>query len=509
MSMTASVRVEHKSKNAAGGQRRHDTREGGRIPEYVNRDRISENSIIIKPAAELELKHECIRRRALVHHVREPRFDMKVASVGIITFGTEAQEHINALPKAEQDRLYEKAARRVAEELGTTLTGLVVHRDESAPHAHFQMPAYALDGRPVSKHMDRAMCKNLQDLVGEVYNELGITRGKPRADRIRDKEPMVNYVHRSVRELHNDLPKELEAAREKVKRNELRYEKLQAKVEAGKADIKKVSHTMQIYIQRAQDAKAEIERLEKIGAGVPMEWSDPRPNIKPQTTEVVVGRELLGFKKTEMKNMVPAEKVKGAIETYNERETTHRVIIGKQLEEQQAMQKQLDLSMVKIRELEKTQAYYAALELKAEKVLEKTTELHNTEVDPIKKVKGKSSIESLIEMSEMRKIRVGGFTLTYNNDRIIWDGTKSREGQEKLPEEMVDLYQKISKNHEWSGLQLECADRDLRAGFRERYSDIQIVDKGLDLSKGERSRNVFDFEMPRERTRIRDVEMER
>jgi uncharacterized protein YlxW (UPF0749 family) len=55
-----------------------------------------------------------------------------VAVDGIITFGVEAQPIIDALPHAEQARLYQAAAEAVSTEVGTDLAGLVIHRDEAA-----------------------------------------------------------------------------------------------------------------------------------------------------------------------------------------------------------------------------------------------------------------------------------------------------------------------------------------------------------------------------------------
>ena len=93
---------------------------------------------------------------------------------------------------------------RIAEALKTNISGLVVHRDELAPHAHFQMPAFAEDGVPVSKKMTKEITRKIQDIAGEVLKEFGleqITRGKKKVSKIKD--------HLSVKDLHNNFSEDL------------------------------------------------------------------------------------------------------------------------------------------------------------------------------------------------------------------------------------------------------------------------------------------------------------
>jgi hypothetical protein len=215
MSMTASVRVAHKSPSLAKGQRHHDTRES-HVPAYVDRDRSDLNSTVIKPMAEAELRQVCLDRRATRGTKRAMKKDAAIATIGIITFGKEAQPVIEALSVADQDALYLEAAKRIAQELKSDVSGLVVHRDESAPHAHFQMPAYNAHGVPLSKVMTPSVAKKMQDIVGEVYAKHGISRGKPKAQRIADGEGYDKTVNRSVKRLHTDIPLEIEIEEKKM-----------------------------------------------------------------------------------------------------------------------------------------------------------------------------------------------------------------------------------------------------------------------------------------------------
>jgi len=188
------------------------------------------------------------------------------------------------LTKDEQNRLFEEAAKRIADRLNTDLTGLVVHRDESALHAHFQLIAVAKDGRPISQVVKRDLAKELQDIAGNVFNEYGITRGTPKIERIKRGDDPSKIYHRSVNKLHEDLPKELaafdkkldEAEKElmdnyekikeqedKIKKNERLIQEQMRKLEEGKVEIEKAQRRIEIYQRRADAAGVELEALTK------------------------------------------------------------------------------------------------------------------------------------------------------------------------------------------------------------------------------------------------------
>lgn len=142
------------------------------------------------------------------------RSDASVSQIGIITFGTEAQKAIEKLTPEQQDFYFKKAASNAASHCQNEITGLVVHRDESAIHAHFQMPAICRDGKPQSKKgIDFG---ELQDKVAVGFESLGINRGVKKEVRKDRGEPESAYIHRSVRQLHEDLPKEIKAAEKRL-----------------------------------------------------------------------------------------------------------------------------------------------------------------------------------------------------------------------------------------------------------------------------------------------------
>ncbi|WP_342633631.1 plasmid recombination protein [Acidithiobacillus thiooxidans] len=259
------------------GQNRHDLRQA--IPNYVDQERTADNDLIIAPANPTTLRQTCLERRAQRNCQRILKSDAAIAMGGIITFGTEAQAVIQALSRAEQRAMYRSIGERLAERLNTTLTGLVVHNDEAAPHAHFQMPGYDLDGVPLSKTVTREVTSALQDIAGQVLaaQGLSITRGKAKQERVKDDEDWSKIIHRSVQQLHEDLPTEIAAAeqrRTEAEREAGEAEKKREKnaglaakakedLEAGRGDVEKVQKRLKAYERRQAEAEKQIKALEQ------------------------------------------------------------------------------------------------------------------------------------------------------------------------------------------------------------------------------------------------------
>ena len=274
--MRVSVRIASKSMSSAGGQRRHDIRSGP-VPDYVDHNRTSLNSTVIEPATASELRAECETRRVQRNCVRSMRRDAAIGTVGIITFDREASARVSELPVHEQDALFLRCARDIAESIGTTLSGLVVHRDEAAIHAHFQCPAVRLDGQPVSKVTDRAKTSELQDVAALAWAELGIERGEKKAEKVARlkaegkgaDEILAATVHRSVQKLHEDLPREIAELEKKREKNRELLEKVQKDLEAGRIDEEKAR-------KRAEAYKRRIDAAEKaLGGHIEMPASEP------------------------------------------------------------------------------------------------------------------------------------------------------------------------------------------------------------------------------------------
>ena len=266
---TVSVRIGHKSQSKSKCQRHHDTRKS-KIPKYVDQSKSRLNSTVINPMAESELTKICDERRGQRNMLRHKKSDAAISTIGIITFSHEAQSVIESLPIEDQDKLFLEAANAIANEVDSDITGLVVHRDESAIHAHFQMPAYNKQGFPLSKSIKPDTAKKLQDIAGSIFNDLGITRGKPKAQRILDNDPLSTIYHRSVKQLHDDLPREIEILQkqafeyyEKAKKN---YDYLIRNHELARnasENVDKIQKRILAYERREKEAREAAEAAEK------------------------------------------------------------------------------------------------------------------------------------------------------------------------------------------------------------------------------------------------------
>ena len=291
MSMTVSVRVAHLSPGKAKGQRYHDTRK--RTPAYVEADRSHLNSEIITSPMEAELRKQCEERRAQRSLKRAMRTDAAIMTSGIITFGKDAQPVIEAMTPEEQDALFLKTAQVIAARWKTDLMSLTVHRDESAIHAHFGLMAVDREGQPLAKTLDT---RKLQDMAGEIYQPVGITRGTPKAERLARGDKPAQVWHRTVAELQRDLPAEAAAKRQEIeaqsqeiaakrqeiearsqeieaKRLELQeqeakaeknrrlIEEQAAKLDAGRVREEKADKRIETYWRRENDAKAKVAAI--------------------------------------------------------------------------------------------------------------------------------------------------------------------------------------------------------------------------------------------------------
>jgi hypothetical protein len=292
MSMTVSTRVKHLTSGKAAGQRRHDERVGV-IPEYVDRERTKDNSVIQPTMLESEARRRCEHLRAQNPHSRAMKSNAAVITSGIITFGNAAQKVIVDLPVDEQNAIYQDIADKIAERLETRLVGLSVHRDESAPHAHYAMLAVNKHGNPLSKTIDKATARALQDIAGEVmaaHQQPQITRGKPKLQRIKDGEPAWKWINMTVTELHEALPRQLSTLREiagdaqamlddiyqrqddadsllKEKMDKVRYyealaEKAKAQAELENANLEKLKKRVSTYENRVNKLLEDIAKLE-------------------------------------------------------------------------------------------------------------------------------------------------------------------------------------------------------------------------------------------------------
>ena len=251
----AQVRIEARKATAYAGQRNHDLRRGAQ-PSYVDTTKAANNEILIEPPAPGVLRNINEGRRSQRDTKRAMRSDAAVAFTGILTFGHEAQAMFEALPRERQAEAFRDAAEAVAERLRTTLAGLVIHRDESAVHAHFVMPAYNLDGQPLTGTVKRNTLSDLQDVVAGAFQRYApqIERGRSVAARAAAGATRAEMIHKSVRQLHADLPAEIEAKQAEVDRITAEAAEAAAKVAEMRARVVKLE-------EKETLTAAEVKRL--------------------------------------------------------------------------------------------------------------------------------------------------------------------------------------------------------------------------------------------------------
>ena len=266
----AMVRVEIRDAQGYANQRRHDLRIGAQ-PAYVNPDPPEPNRVFIQPMTTQEIKALARERRAQRDMARAMKSNSGVAVVGIIGFGIEAQKMFEALGPEDQERALRAAVARVAADLKTTVTGLVLHLDESARHAHFSLCGYDVTGQPLSTWMGRGVLRELQTALHEELQAFmpDLERGRSRRARAEAGAAPHELVNRSVDELHIDLPfeiaekrKELAALEEKIRTNEARAEKARIKAEADGDRAAKALRNAETYERRASEAREKVEGLE-------------------------------------------------------------------------------------------------------------------------------------------------------------------------------------------------------------------------------------------------------
>lgn len=252
----ASVRIAATTARRHGGQRKHDLRIGPQ-PGYVAADRSHLNRVLIKSPTPAVMHQIAEQRRATRDTKRAMKSNSAVATSGIITFGAEAAQMFEALTTEQQDQAFRLLSRAIAARLRTSLHGLVIHQDEATIHAHFTLSAYNRDGIPLSQSTRPAVLSELQDLAAKVLQRFcpEIDRGNRYGDRLKAGADFADVVHKSVKELHRDLPADLEAKRAEQKHLEEAVRLSQGRVNEMQARVDKL-------VQKASLSAKEASRLE-------------------------------------------------------------------------------------------------------------------------------------------------------------------------------------------------------------------------------------------------------
>lgn len=239
----AMVRAEVRSARGYANQRAHDLRLGPQ-PAYVDGSRSHLNRIVMEPPTAPEMRKIVEERRAQRETSRALKSNARIAVVGVIGFGIEAARLFAQLTPEQQDKAVLEAGQRIAEIANTTMVGAVIHLDETSTHAHLSFCGYDLDGVPLSSTMKRGMLTKFQDVLAQVMSEHcpGIERGNSRWDRIKAGADFSDTVHKSVRELHEDLPKDIAEKREELEQVSAEIPKLENRVAEMQARVDKLEN---------------------------------------------------------------------------------------------------------------------------------------------------------------------------------------------------------------------------------------------------------------------------
>lgn len=270
-SKAINVRIAITSASGAGGQRAHDMRIGAQ-PDYVDATRTNLNRVLITPCSGIQLREICEQRREKRETKRAMKKNAGVCMSGVITFGHDAQIVFDELTPDQQDRAYTDVAKAVADRLKTTVTGLVVHKDEAANHAHFQCAGFDFDGNPIGQTAKVVVLSQLQTIAAEVIGRYSseIERGKPKKERLAEGENYADVVHKSAAQMRALLPAELEAKKAllaeveaKIEKNERLAARALEKARENEDKAEKSLKNAEIYEKRAALARFEKEKIER------------------------------------------------------------------------------------------------------------------------------------------------------------------------------------------------------------------------------------------------------
>lgn len=257
-----------------GGQRKHDLRIG-RQPAYVDKDRTPLNRVLIKPETAIEMRKRAENRRARQPRKRAMKSNTAVSFSGIITFGHLAQDLFEKLTPDQQDAAFRELAEKIVVKLDVSLTGLVVHMDEDAVHAHFQMDSYDSKGAALSDKVKHYTLKEIQDLTAGVMSAHcpGIERGNSKRSRLQAGAKPSDVINKSPAQLRRQITRDIDTTRQKqakldedVAKLTARIEKLQAHgdelTEKGKKQLATAQRRLEAKEAKLAESEARLAKIE-------------------------------------------------------------------------------------------------------------------------------------------------------------------------------------------------------------------------------------------------------
>ncbi|NPA72794.1 MAG: hypothetical protein GXO35_08200 [Gammaproteobacteria bacterium] len=320
MSGTVLVRIEA---TRGLGNLTHDL-DNSRRPSYVDHTKSHSNTILrgsdIKHSRNLltEQSHfikndfnaEKNRQRELIHKdylsdkeyisarrkVRNWQSHMKTHLSGFIGFSQDA--HANKMSREQLDNCAIQYVEDLCSRKNIELTYLVRHEDETTVHYHFITTNYD-NALKQTLRFKRDDLRKEQDKIGIAFTSTGLTRGLDKQARLKQAAEALNIpmengkysaevwkqsnvIHRSVKQLHEDLPLEIEAKQKTLKElskkhqaqlnklsknqrlilsNTEKLTQLESACNIKQSDIDKIKKRLIIYNKRVADAQTEIDIL--------------------------------------------------------------------------------------------------------------------------------------------------------------------------------------------------------------------------------------------------------
>lgn len=257
--MQVSFRIKNLKSGEASGAVGHDLRK--KVPSYVDRSKTHKNAILFGGPPDIPSSIRSQGERVKARTGKKIRKDANLFLCGILTFSRDAREQVNSTPPDAQAKNF---AEKFAEENRVRLLYLVRHSDETTTHYHCLWENITSDGESAKNKLSPPILSKWQDIAGQVFSQVGIGRGIPKAERIARGDDASKTIHRSVKRLHEDLPAEIAKEEERLR-------------EAAERRI-----------------SLESDFLETIRA----EAKTLPPLPEPEEAEVVTERSLLGGTKT-------------------------------------------------------------------------------------------------------------------------------------------------------------------------------------------------------------------
>ena len=253
--MAGMVSVRVWGTQSAIGELGHDARTSKKILKNVDRTRTRLNRVLLGSMTQEDLEKS---KREQTERIRSftkkaPRRDANYYIPGIITFSKEARNQVNSMPPDAQAM---KFVEDVSKKHDVKIIYLVRHSDESTTHYHFLLEYVNSDGRAVGRKLNKKALSGLQDEAGMIFGSIGLTRGVKKTERLARGEDFAKTVHRSVRQLHEDLPGEIAAKKSQLAQIQEKVESFSTQVPEPKpvpVEIVKERHLF-----RTETAKARV-----------------------------------------------------------------------------------------------------------------------------------------------------------------------------------------------------------------------------------------------------------